>query len=67
MAKTKLNLKKLYKENDAFRLYVDKNIKSYGMTLEQAFDDAIIQSYAQYITQDNPKEVKHETKQNCGC
>lgn len=67
MAKTKLNLKKLYKENDAFRLYVDKNIKSYGMTLEQAFDDAIIQSYAQYITQDNPKEVRHEVRKDCGC
>ena len=67
MAKTKLNLKKLYKESDAFRLYVDKNIKSYGMTLEQAFDDAIIQSYAQYITQDNPKEVRHEVRKDCGC
>ena len=62
-----IDLEKLYKENDAFKLYVDKNIKSYGMTKEQAFKDAIIHSYAEYIIKDKPKEVKHETRQNCGC
>ena len=58
---------KLYNTNKSFQLYVDKNCKTYGWTKEKAFKDKIVQSYADYVLKDQPKEVEYEIKQNHGC
>lgn len=58
---------KLYRESPSFKLFVDKNAKSYGKTLEELWEDKIVQSYAEYIMNDKPKEVRSEVKKNCGC
>lgn len=64
-------MKKLYEESASFRLYVDRVCKSYGYTKEFAFQDCIVQSYAEYVMNEQDdyarKECAREYKQNCGC
>lgn len=62
-----INYEELYNTSKSFQLYVDKNCKTYGWTKEKAFKDKIIQSYAEYVLKDQPKEVEYEIKQNHGC
>ena len=57
-----IDYEKLYNTNKSFQLYVDKNCKTYGWTKEKAFKDKIIQSYADYVLKDQPKEVAYEKK-----
>ena len=60
-------LETLYQTSVAFRIFVDRNCQSYGWTKEKAFKDKIVQSYAEYISKDKPKENANETKANYGC
>ena len=64
-------MKKLYDESVSFKMYVDKVCKNYGYTKEFAFQDCIVQSYADYVLHDQDdyarKECTREYKQNCGC
>lgn len=66
-----INLKKLYEESISFKIYVDKVCNSYKMTKEQAFEDAIVKSYAEYVVKDQDdyarKECERESKTNYGC
>lgn len=48
---TKKKLKELYDTNIAFKLYVDNTCKKHNWTIKQAFDDRVVQTYAQYIKQ----------------
>lgn len=76
MAKNEIKekrLEKLYKESVSFRMFVDKNCASYGYTKEFAFKDCIVQSYAEYVMNEQDeddyakKECAREYKQDCGC
>ena len=64
-------LETLYQTSTAFKIFVDRNCKSYGWTKEKAFKDRIIRSYAEYVVKDQPqnaKEMKYETSRTCdGC
>ena len=66
-----MNLEKLYEESISFRLYVDRVCRSYNITKQQAFEDAIVKSYAEYVVKDQPENAKEECareyRQNCGC
>lgn len=59
---------KLYEESPAFKLFVDKNAKTYNKTLEELWEDKIIQSYGDYVlSEENNTEVRSEIRQDCGC
>ena len=63
-------MEKLYTESISFKLYVDRICKSYKITKDTAFKDALVKSYAEYVLKDQPenaKEAKYEVKQDCGC
>ena len=60
-------LETLYRTSTAFKIFVDRNCKSYGWTKEKAFKDKIVQSYAEYISKDKSKENANEIKKDYGC
>lgn len=66
-----MDLQKLYNDSISFRVYVDRTCKMYGKTKAQAFEDAIVKSYAEYILNGEQPEIakerRYESKQDAGC
>lgn len=63
-------LETLYQTSTSFKIFVDRNCKTYGWTKEKAFQDKIVKSYAEYVVKDQPenaKERRYETRTDCGC
>ena len=64
-------LQKLYHESISFKLYVDKVCRSSGVSKGRAFQNKIVQSYAQYVLKDQDsyakEDAQREYRQNYGC
>lgn len=48
---TKKKMKEMYDTNIAFKLYVDKVCKKHSWSVKEAFNDRLVQTYAEYIKQ----------------
>lgn len=58
--------KKLYEENKDFRDFVDKNCRTYGVTVDQALEMCTVKEVGMYYSE-NKTTHKTETKIDCGC
>ena len=65
--KVEIDYNKLYDKSTCFRLYVDKHCASYDKSKEEAFEDLLVKSYANYILSDAPQGVINEVKEDYGC
>ena len=51
--KGKIDYNKLYEKSDKFKDYVDKCMIQYNKTLQEALENAITKSYAEYLIEKN--------------